>query len=188
MGRTPAGNLKFCATMSKKNFDILQRIVSGERNFRLAPVVPVDLLERAKIGDHEPLIRQSEEVGDLTEDERRVLEMVARRLLPRSRNRPPKIETEVNARDVARFVMVLKLLGGKRAVDIAAVKFDIDRSGVSKHMKAYGNKEKWAALNVKSLFLTLGADEPRALDFMRWYANVTDDDIREATQRKRRVK
>jgi hypothetical protein len=174
--------------MSKKQFDILQRIVNGDLNFRLAPVVQVDLLERAKIGDHEPLIRRSEEVGDLTKDERRVLEMVARRSLPRSRNRPPKIETEVRARDVARFVMVLKLLGGKRAVEIAAAKFDIDRSGVSKHEKAYGSQEESSACCVGVLLLGAGADKLSAIKAVQWFANVSDDDIREATQHKRRVK
>ena len=58
----------------------------------------------------------------------------------------------MRARDVARFVMVLKLLGGKRVVDIAAAKFDIDRSSVTKHMKAYGKQEGWGAVYVKQSF------------------------------------
>jgi hypothetical protein len=188
VGRTPEGDLEFSATMSKKNFDILQRIVNGEQNFRVAPAAPVDLLERVKIGDHEPLIRHMEEGGDLTEDERRALAALLRGARPGERNRHPEIETVVRARDVARFCMVLKLLGGKRVADIAAAKYRIDRSSVTKHTKAYGKQEGWGAFYVKHLFLNLGADEPRALEFMQWYADVSDDDIREATQHKRRVK
>jgi hypothetical protein len=187
VARTPVGDLEFSVTMSRENFDILQRIINGDPRFQLAPVVQVDLLERAKIGDHEPLIRQLEEGGDLTEGERRVLGTLARGALPAPQNCPPKIETEVRARDVARFVSALKELGGKRATDIAAAKFDIDRSYVTKHCKTYGKREGVRAFLVKLLFLAGGADEPTALRAMQWFANVSDEDIREATQRKRRV-
>jgi hypothetical protein len=170
--------------MSKKQFDILQRIVNGDLNFRLVPALLVDLLGQAKKGDHEPLIRHFEEGGNLTKDERRFVAMLARNQLPASRSR---IETEMRGRDVARFVMVLKLLGGKRAADIAAAKFEIDRSYVTKHQKAYGKQEESRACCVGLLLLAAGADKLSAIKAMLWYANVSDEDFSEATQRKRRV-
>jgi hypothetical protein len=185
VARTPTFDVEISVTMSRENFDILQRIVNSDQNFRLVPALLVDLLGRAKMGDHEPLIRHMVEGGNLTMDERRVLGMLARNELPASGKR---IETEVRARDVARFVMVLKLLGGKRAAEIAAEKFEIDRSYVTKHQKAYGKQEESGACCVAVLLLAAGADNLSALKAMLWYANVSDEDISEATQRKRRVK
>ena len=184
----PDGGVEVTATMGRECFDALQRVIAGDRHVGFAPVQQIDFLARAKIGDHEPLIRHFEKGGDITEDERRVIVALARDEWHAPENCPPKIETEVNARDVARFAAVLKLLGGKRIPDIAARKFGIDRSYVSKLVKKYGRHEGFGGFALRQLCRAGGADEATAQRVMSWFANITEDDMREATERKRKGK
>jgi hypothetical protein len=183
----PDGSITVIVEMKDEAFDLIRRMASGneKRRFGFFPVVQVDLMARAKIGDHEPLIRHFERGGDITEDERRLLAAIARGALPAPQNRPQKIATELRDRDVARFVAVLKLLGGKRVADIAAAKFRIDRGYAAKQFRKHGNLEGCGARILKSLFLAFGANEAMARNIMLQYANVTEADVREATQQRR---
>jgi hypothetical protein len=175
-------------TMSHENLAIIQRMIAGDKSFALTPVMITDLLKRALMGDREPLIQYFVSGGELTERERRAIGDFALNAIPKPQNRPPKIETEIRDRDIARFVAVLKLLGGKRLSDIAAAKFNVDRSYVTKLAKEYVCNEGWTAYAVAVLIGSLSADDRTGRRAMMWYANVTEDDLRAATERKRRMR
>src|SRR5262249_7095335 len=112
---------------------LLEAIASGEKkpNFRFDPSEAPDLTKRALLGEFEPLISHFERGGELTDQERRTLAKIVRGTLPRI-GRPPETKTEIRNRDIVRFAKILKAYGGKRVDDIAARKFNIDRSYVSK--------------------------------------------------------
>jgi hypothetical protein len=176
IGETPDG-IAIDVAMTEEEVERLQRIIRGDKDFGLLPIARVDLAERAKLGDHEPLIQHFQARGALTEDERNLLAAIARRELSAPKNAPPKLDTEIRGRDVARFYLVLKALGGKRIADIANEKFRIDQSLVYQYVRKHKQQEKRSLFYLNWLLLAFGSDQTRAQDIIRQYANVTDADI-----------
>jgi hypothetical protein len=165
----------------------IKAIVDGKARARFDWLRPgTDLLARAKMGDYEPLIRHFERGGELTEKERRVLVKIARGMFPRM-GRPPETETEIRNRNIARFAKVLKINGGKRVADVTARKFNIDRSYVPKLLKKYPD-EGVSDYLLSAALNGLGADRETTRKIMLASAGIIEDDLREATGRKRRAK
>jgi hypothetical protein len=184
VGKNPDGSFEVEANITNEAMADIQAIVSGKKKGVFQPVMTVNLLGRARLGDCEPLIHHFESGGDITEEERRAIGALARGNWPSSANRPPQAKTELRNRDIARFAAVLKFYGGKRVPDVAAKKFKVDRSHVIKLTKQFGTHELTGAYCTRALFAALGADQATARKLMLGYAGVTEDNIREATARK----
>jgi len=120
--------------MPSKYLELFEAMASGKEkpeHFRLHWREAPDLTKRALLGDFELLISHFERGGALTDQERRTLAKIARGKLPRM-GRPPQTKTETRNRDIVRFVKILKAYGGKRVVDVAAKKFEVDHSYIPK--------------------------------------------------------
>jgi hypothetical protein len=162
----------------------LNAVAAGDRKSNLRPAPPEpDLLGRARLGEFEPLISHFENGGELTDSERRALAMIARGAFPRM-GRPPETETEMRNRNIVRFVEVLKEYGGKRVIDIAAAKFGVDRSYIPKLLKKYRGESGPAEL-MGYLLDARGADSETIRKAVLAFADVNEDDLREATGRKK---
>jgi hypothetical protein len=183
----PPGKLTFALAVPFEAMAALKDLVEGDRRWRLALGTPrLDLAARARMGEYEPLIRHFENGGELTGKERRTLASIARGLLPRI-GRPPATKTEQRNRDIARFAVILRLYGGKRVADVTARKFNIDRSYVPKLLKKYRG-EGWTPYMFGAALAALGADQRVAWRATLVLAGITEDDLREASGRKRTVR
>jgi hypothetical protein len=188
IGKDPKrGGYLITVTISEKSFKLVQDIISGKEtgNWAFIPQTSTNLARRARIGDHEPLVRYFAEGGDLTPEERSLIAAIALGQLPKPQSCPPKIEKEVQAKDIARFAQVLTYMGGKRVADIAAAKFGVDRSYVTKLVKKHRG-EAAPALFVQGLLVALGGSQDLGHAMMLRFAGITDADMKEATRKRKR--
>jgi hypothetical protein len=186
-GKSDDGALRFLCEIPYESIGALKSLVAGERKFKtFSPALEVDLSERARKGEFEPLIRYFENGGEVTEKQRHTLAKIARGMLPRI-GRPPETETETRNRDIVRFAQTLKLLKGRRVYDVTARKFDIDRSYGPKLIKKYRG-EGWGPYLMGCMLISLGADQKTARRVMMELAGIDEDDLREATGRKQKVR
>jgi hypothetical protein len=163
----------------------LKAIARGEEGIEIYPLLPkLNLVSRALAGEFEPLICHFESGGKLTDKERHALAKIARGSLPRI-GRPPESKTEIRNRGMVRFAMALKEYGGKRVADVTARKFGIDRSYVSKLIKEYGAHERMLVVFLGGHLEMEGADNKTVRRVVLGYAGVNEDDLREATGRKK---
>ena len=176
------------ATVPAELMDILTGVVAGEKEWGRWRIVhpELDPLSRARLGEFEPLIRHFESGGGLTEKERHTLAMIARGAFPRM-GRPPETRTEMRNRAIVRFAKILKLYRGRRVYDVTAKKFDIDRSYVPKLMRKYPDEGAVPYL-VGLLLSSMGADQKKVWEVVLACAGITEDDIREASERKGKKK
>jgi hypothetical protein len=171
-------------TLPSDLLNALKAIAGGEKGIGVCPATPKpDLTSRALAGEFEPLISHFESGGELTDKERHALAKIARGTLPRI-GRPPESETEMRNRGIVRFAMALKEYGGKRVADVAARKFSIDRSYVSKLIGKYGAEERMLVVFLGGHLEMEGADNKTVRRVVLGYAGVNEDDLREATGRK----
>jgi len=160
-------------------------IASNEKGFEIySPPPKLDLVRRALAGEFEPLISHFESGGELTDKERHTLAKIARGTLPRI-GRPPESETEIRNRRIVRFAMALKEYGGKRVADVTAQKFSIDRSYVPKLIREYGAHERMLVVFLGGTLEMKGANDKTVRRVVLGYAGVNEDDLREATGRKK---
>jgi hypothetical protein len=182
------GKPYLCLEMPARYLLDLEAIANGERkpNLRIDPSEVAHLTKRALLGEFEPLISHFERGGKLTDQERQTLAKIARGKLPRI-GRPPETKTEIRNRNIVRFVKILRAYGGKRVADVAAKKFEIDRSYIPKLEKKYSNAAVMDYL-LGSLLTLFGADTETAWKARLVSAGINEDDIREATGRKQKVR
>jgi hypothetical protein len=162
----------------------IEDIASGGGEVEVcSPSPKLELVSRALAGEFEPLISHFESGAELTDKERHTLAKIARGTLPRI-GRPPESETETRNRGIVRFAAALKEYGGKRVADVAARKFSIDRSYVSKLIRKYGAEERAAVVFLGGLLDMKGGNDKTVRRVVLGYADVNEDDLREATGRK----
>jgi hypothetical protein len=183
MEKSDNGNPLLILEMPARYIETLEAIACGEKkpNLRLEPAKR-DPTKRALLGEFEPLIRRLESGAKLTDKERHTLAKIARGTLPRI-GRPPEAETEIRNINIVRFAKILKAYGGKRVDDIAAKKFDVDRSYISKLEKKYPHAATMDYL-LGSLVTLFGASPQVAWKVRLEAAGVNEGDLREATGRK----
>jgi hypothetical protein len=187
------GDLTIEAQISPEGAAFIKKLIEcgrpvDDRGLIMKPTIAVDLLARAKLGDCDPLIRHFAAGGDLTPDERRVIASLARGNYPLPRHRAGKIETELHGRDVARFIVVLELMGGKGAPGIAAGEFGIDQSSAAKYRKAHRLSELISCETFRRTLMVVGVDEALAWKMTARMAGVTGDHIREALKPQHRCR
>jgi hypothetical protein len=181
------GKTHLCVEIPASFIETFETVASGERAPNLRLDHPeANLTERALLGEFEPLIHRFESGAELTEKERRTLAKIARGTLPRM-GRPPESKTEIRNRNIVRFVQILRGYGGKRVADVAARKFNIDRSYIPKLERKYPD----AAMGdyvLGSLLALFGANPQVVWRARLKSAGVNEDDLREATGRKQKTR
>ena len=185
--RADNGNLEILVHIPNRYMKDIEAIVRGEKESKFGESLPKpDLVKRALLGEFEPLISRFERGDKLTDKERRALAKIARGELPRI-GRPPESKTELRNRKIVKFAKILKRYGGRRVADVTAKKFDVDRSYVSKLMKRYPGAA--TATILWSMVLSgMGADQDTIRRGAFLDAGISEDDLREATGRKQKVR